>query len=111
MSERQTPPADELAAVRAERKRLGDREAVLRQLLISDPSARTGNSFVVRNTGTSYLNVDSAGRLVFPSRAVIDGTAVLQMTMSAASNTNPTSTSNEVIVMNAKLAHVAEGHW
>jgi hypothetical protein len=43
----QLPPADELAAIRAQLKTLGEREAELRRLMIADPSARTGNAFVV----------------------------------------------------------------
>lgn len=43
----QIPPADELAEVRATLKTLGEREAALRQLMLSDPSARTGNSHAV----------------------------------------------------------------
>jgi hypothetical protein len=41
----QTPPADELAAVRAEIKRLQDRESDLRSILIASPDARTGNAW------------------------------------------------------------------
>lgn len=43
----QTPPADELHAVRQQLKTLGEREQVLKQLMLSDPSARTGNQFIV----------------------------------------------------------------
>lgn len=43
----QIPPADELYAVRAQIKELTEREKVLRQLLLSDPSARTGNKYLV----------------------------------------------------------------
>ena len=48
MSERPNlPPADELHAIRQELKTLGERENVLRQLMLSDPSARTGNCHAV----------------------------------------------------------------
>jgi hypothetical protein len=40
------PPADDLAAVRDQIKALREREDSLRALLLSDPSARTGNKFV-----------------------------------------------------------------
>jgi hypothetical protein len=43
----QQPPADELHAIRAQIKTLGEREAELRRLMIADPSARTGNQYVV----------------------------------------------------------------
>lgn len=43
----QLPPADELFATRAEIKRLTEREAALKALMINDPSARTGNAYVV----------------------------------------------------------------
>ncbi len=42
----QSPPADELGAVRDQLKMLKEREAVLRNLLLSDPTARTGNKLV-----------------------------------------------------------------
>lgn len=42
-----TPPADELFSVRDEIKRLKAREEVLRTLMLSDPSARTGNLYAV----------------------------------------------------------------
>lgn len=42
----QLPPADELAAVRTQQKELEAREAELKQILISDPSARTGNAYL-----------------------------------------------------------------
>ena len=41
-----TPPADELYAVRAEIKELTERERVLRALMLTDPSARTGNKYI-----------------------------------------------------------------
>jgi hypothetical protein len=43
----QLPPADELQAVRAQLKTLGEREAALKALMLNDPSARTGNQFCV----------------------------------------------------------------
>jgi hypothetical protein len=43
----QLPPADELQAVRAQLKTLGERESALKALMINDPSARTGNAYVV----------------------------------------------------------------
>jgi predicted SnoaL-like aldol condensation-catalyzing enzyme len=43
----QLPPADELQAVRAQLKTLGEREVELRRLMLSDPSARTGNRYAV----------------------------------------------------------------
>ncbi|HEY1441368.1 MAG TPA: hypothetical protein VGF65_11130 [Mycobacterium sp.] len=43
----QIPPADELADVRARIKMLEEREVELRNLLIGDPSARTGNHYLV----------------------------------------------------------------
>jgi hypothetical protein len=39
-------PADELFAVRTERKRLMEREDELRAILLADPAARTGNAYV-----------------------------------------------------------------
>ena len=42
-----TPPADELFAVRAEIKELTAREHALKALMIADPSARTGNRYAV----------------------------------------------------------------
>jgi hypothetical protein len=43
----QIPPADELADVRARIKTLEEREVELRNLLIGDPSSRTGNHYLV----------------------------------------------------------------
>jgi hypothetical protein len=40
------PPPDELAAVRAELKRLETREAELRALLLAEPDVRTGANWV-----------------------------------------------------------------
>lgn len=41
------PPADELFDVRAQLKELAGRERDLRSLMLSDPSARTGNRYAV----------------------------------------------------------------
>lgn len=57
MSE-QLPPADELFAVRADIKRLTEREHALKALMISDPSARTGNSYAVTVTGVTTTRCD-----------------------------------------------------
>ena len=43
----QLPPADELFAVRDQIKQLTGRERDLRSLMLSDPSARTGNHYLV----------------------------------------------------------------
>jgi hypothetical protein len=43
----QLPPADELHAIRAQLKTLGERESALKALMINDPSARSGNAYVV----------------------------------------------------------------
>lgn len=43
----QVPPADDLYNVRTMLKALKEREEVLRQLMLTDPSARTGNKYVV----------------------------------------------------------------
>jgi hypothetical protein len=43
----QQPPADELAAIRAQLKTLGERESALKALMINDPSARSGNAWAV----------------------------------------------------------------
>ena len=42
----QTPPADELFEIRDRIKFLIERERFLRNLMITDPSARTGNRYV-----------------------------------------------------------------
>lgn len=42
----QTPPADELADVRARIKALQEREGEIKSLMYTDKSARTGNRFV-----------------------------------------------------------------
>lgn len=43
----QIPPADELYAVREQLRALGDREKILRALMLVDPSARNGNLYAV----------------------------------------------------------------
>jgi hypothetical protein len=55
----QLPPADELHAVRAQLKTLGERESALKALMINDPSARTGNQHVVelREVETSRTDI------------------------------------------------------
>jgi hypothetical protein len=65
-----TPPPDELAAIRAEMKRLEEREAALRSILLSDPSARTGNAWVaeVREVESSRVDL-KALREMYPSIA------------------------------------------
>ena len=60
MAEDQLPPADELFAVRAEIKRLTGREKDLRSLLLSDPSARTGNAYAVDVTDVTTKRTDLA---------------------------------------------------
>ena len=47
MPSEQLPPADELWAVRDKIKQLTSRERALTALMITDPSARTGNSHAV----------------------------------------------------------------
>ena len=41
-----TPVPDELAAIRAEMKRLEERESALRSILLSDPETRTGANWL-----------------------------------------------------------------
>lgn len=52
------PPADELYAVRAQIKELTEREKVLRQLMLSDPSARTGNKYLVEIVDVAVERTD-----------------------------------------------------
>ena len=54
-----TPLPDELAQVRNDIKRLETREAELKQILLSDPSARTGASWLaeVKTVTTQRLDV------------------------------------------------------
>ena len=59
MSGAQLPPADELAEVRAQIKALEGREGELKALMLSDPSARTGNQVVaeVREVTTRRCDI------------------------------------------------------
>ena len=52
------PPADELHAVRADIKRLTDREHALKSLMLSDPSARTGNSYAAEVKEVTVTRTD-----------------------------------------------------
>lgn len=54
----QTPPADRLAAVRAQMRALEEEEAGLRSLLLSDPSSRTGNHYAVEVREVESQRVD-----------------------------------------------------
>ena len=54
------PPADELFAVRAELKELTSRERTLRALMLSDPSARTGNAYAVEIRDVQTTRTDLA---------------------------------------------------
>jgi hypothetical protein len=58
-SEQQTPPADELWAIRNDIRRLTSREQVLKAIVIADPSARTGNKYCVevKDVATARLDV------------------------------------------------------
>jgi hypothetical protein len=47
MSDQQLPPADRLAEVRQQLRSLTEQEAALKALMINDPSARSGNNFIV----------------------------------------------------------------
>ena len=54
-----TPPPDELFAVRDEIKRLTSRERELKATVIADPSARTGNHYAVeiKDVATARMDV------------------------------------------------------
>lgn len=52
------PPADELASVREQLKALETREMELRNLLLEDPSARTGNSYLAEIKDTTQTRTD-----------------------------------------------------
>jgi hypothetical protein len=54
----QMPPCDELGAVRDQLKALKEREAVLRDLMLSDPSARTGNKLIAELSDVTTQVVD-----------------------------------------------------
>lgn len=59
MSTDNLPPADELWIVRDSIKSLTERERTLKALMLSDPSARTGNSYaaVVQAVTTSRTDI------------------------------------------------------
>jgi predicted phage-related endonuclease len=59
MSTEQTPPADELWAVRDTIKQLTSRERELKALMIADPAARTGNHYAVdvKEIATARLDI------------------------------------------------------
>jgi hypothetical protein len=65
----QLPPADELHAVRAQLKTLGEREAALKALVINDPSARSGNAYCVEilEVTTNRLDVKEL-RAAYPTQ-------------------------------------------
>jgi hypothetical protein len=68
MSDRpNTPVPDELAAVRNEIRRLQEREATLRQILFSDPSARTGAAWLaeIREVTSSRTDIKEL-RAMYP---------------------------------------------
>jgi hypothetical protein len=56
----QVPPADELFVVRDEIKRLTEREHVLRALMLTDPSARTGNHYLAEVREVTTTRTDLA---------------------------------------------------
>lgn len=66
----QTPPADELYAVGEQIKALEARKSELRQLMLTDPSARTGNDYVaiVKEVETRRLD-QTALRAMYPAIA------------------------------------------
>lgn len=70
MTTTQTPPADELHALSEQIKALETRKAELRQLMISDPSARTGNDYVaiIKDIETRRLD-QKALREMYPEIA------------------------------------------
>jgi hypothetical protein len=59
MPSEQTPPADELWAVRDKIKHLTSRERELKAIVIADPSARTGNLYAVevKDVATARMDV------------------------------------------------------
>ena len=75
--EANVPPADELFALRAKVKTLNERDKELRELMISDKSARTGNHWVaeLREVETSRVDLkelrachaDLVAEFTFPS--------------------------------------------
>jgi hypothetical protein len=56
----QLPPADELYAVRTGIKELTERERVLRTLMLTDPSARTGNHYLAEVREVTTTRTDLA---------------------------------------------------
>ena len=59
MSDRPNIPVpDELAAVRDEIKRLGTREAQLKEILLTDSSARTGAAYIAEIRTTQRMDTD-----------------------------------------------------
>jgi hypothetical protein len=54
------PPADELALIRDEMRRLKIREAVLRRLVLDDPALRTGNAARVIVQGQNRREINLA---------------------------------------------------
>jgi hypothetical protein len=68
MSDRPNVPVpDELAAVRDEIRKLQEREATLRQILFSDPSARTGAAWLaeIREVTSSRTDIKEL-RAMYP---------------------------------------------
>ena len=63
------PVPDELAAVRAAMKRLETREAELRAILLSDPTARTGAAWIaeLRNVTTERVDIKEL-RAMYPDQ-------------------------------------------
>ena len=61
------PVPDELAAVRAQIKTLETREGQLKQILITDPSARTGASWIaeILTVNTTYTDLKEL-RAMYP---------------------------------------------
>jgi predicted phage-related endonuclease len=53
-----TPVPDELAAIRAEMKRLEERESALRSILLSDPDTRTGANWLAEVKTVQQSRVD-----------------------------------------------------
>jgi predicted phage-related endonuclease len=75
-----TPVPDELAAVRADLKRLETREAELKQILLSDPSARTGAEYLaeIREITSNRTDIKEL-RAMYPEIAAEHTHAVTSM--------------------------------
>lgn len=58
MSGANLPPADELASIRDQIKALEAREAVLRTVLLDDPTARTGNLYLAEIKEAAQTRTD-----------------------------------------------------